>query len=325
MHKQNNRLRIALLLSLSSAIAAPAFACEPGSADRYRDLAAQQLGAKNTLIEFSAWQKSKEVELRCLAAERFKAFLGKGRVIEFRSLVQDALDQSLFLQALNEAAVEDTLKFLAESGSGPAARFAGTVRAQASQSGLGFSLVESSAALEGRPAAFVRAQSHVIMNYGAMTRDEWLVIFIHEFAHFVDADLRAAVDRSVVLHREQPRLAQEIAGWVRSGVRWDQLTKTQQDQIDEFLRLGLRRGILAEITAWSTTFAIYADLKAIHQIDPIAWMDAIAGTKHPRQSWGAAMARYLSPRFPLEGAFYLQPLIRSRIAELEKEPLSERR
>jgi|GEM_PF-5596954 len=225
----------------------------------------------------------------------------------------------MFELKLKTEALQQTIAYLEQSGSPVLQKFADQIVQKSQTAGVGFSMAESGAAIEDRPAGYVRTQGHIIMDYAVMNRDDWLFLFLHEFSHYVDPDLTDAVAQAVTLNERYPTIAKDIVGWANSVSRFEDLTKDQQYLTDVFLTLALRRGWIAEITAWASTLALYEELKTRKLIAPIDWAEAMVRQKQASETWSRFFADYLASRFiyPHDG-IYSNPILRARSDGLEQ-------
>ena len=257
-----------------------------------------------------------------MAQVMFFRFLKSNEPIEYRKRVPNPLDQAFFLESLQKEALEQTLRFFGSTHSFPAREFRDQILKRARIGGFGFSLTESSEAISDRPAGYVRAQGHIIMNYTVMTRDDWLFLFIHEFSHFVDPVLQNAVQSAVADYRAYPNFIAESLASLQGVHDWSELPEETQKQMDRYLELSLRRGWIGEVSAWANTLRVYADLRRLNKMIAVAWPDEMIILKPPTQSWVQFFADYLRARFTYpENAIYKNSLLRARSIQLENEIL----
>jgi len=275
-------------------------------------------GAHSTLIQFNNWQNDKQATLDCLAKKIFSDFLIQRKKITYRSFIPDSLDQEMIIKSLSKEAIIQTLQFFEQSHSSLVSEFAKSIKSQAHNTGLGFTLTESSQAIEDRPAGYVRAQGHVIMNYDLMTRDDWLFLFTHEFSHFIDPFLRQNVNEAIKFYQDHPNFVVEMLGWTQGISSLSELSADKQTLIDQFLRLSLQRGWIPEISAWAKTMQVYNELKLNGNISGIKWADEMASKKSSEETWNNFFVGYLRSRFNYpNNAVYNNALLNSRSQQIE--------
>lgn len=319
-------LRFALLLSSLGLISAQAQTSEAPcdhARERWAQVSKVAPTAQAPLASWNQWHRQKGELLECIAQQLFDAFLNQGQTIQYLSWVRDGQDQRVLEQALQLEAYRQTLRHLSRSPEGQ--KWVEQVQKKAASSGLGFSLTTSSEALQERPAGYVRAQGHIVMNYAVMTRDDWLFLFIHEFSHYIDPKLDQAVQSAIELSEQNPKLIAKILEWVAPVKSLSELSTEQNQKIDQFLRLALERGWLAEVRAWTQTLELYEALRAQGWIQQVAWADEMIQSKRRQMgvradSWKAYLIEYLKPRFqyPKNGV-YSNSLLRARSDQIEAE------
>jgi len=252
--------------------------------------------------------------------------LNLNKKITYKELIPAPLDQAFFVELLQKEALEQTLAFMKESGSTVAFSFSEKILARSKSTGLGFSLTESSEAISERPAGYVRAQGHIIMNYAVMNRDDWLFLFIHEFSHLIDPNLETAVEEAIADYQTNPNFAAQMISSVQTIHSLSELSLEKQMQIDRFLSLSLQRGWIAEVSAWANTLTVYSDLRVTGKMNAVPWADEMINQKLKQQDWIQFFATYLRSRFNYpDNVIYRNPLLRARSDQIEREILEKLR
>jgi hypothetical protein len=321
MHLFFNKLLISMMLLAGTGfISLPSGAQCLNAKDRW--IALQPPASTDSLQDWSDWEALKSDLLNCLAQDLFRNFLEKGEKISYRTFIPDLLDQKFLIVALQKEAVDQTLRFLGKSHDSMILEFRDKILARAKLNGLGFSMTESSVAIEDRPAGYVRAQGHVIMNYSVMTRDDWLFLFVHEFSHYVDPNLETAVREAIHLYGSDPQFVARMMKAVVQVHSYAELNSSDQALFDQYLRLSLQRGWIAEIGAWANTLGVYTSLKNDKLMGNVSWADEMVSNKVNSENWTHYFSRYLQSRFKYpKDVIYNNPVLRKRSDEIEKEIL----
>jgi hypothetical protein len=138
------------------------------------------------------------------------------------------------------------------------------------------------------------------MNIEQMTANEWLIFFVHEVAHSLDSELLAALP----IYNDETYI-KELAAYGKSNGRLADLSKSEQQRLENWLIAGLNRGFLAEYRAWLLTEAIYEESRQQGILSSSAWLEELRNSKPANSSMRDYVLHYLSSSWvdPTEGIF----------------------
>lgn len=316
-------LFLSLILNAQSVMAQQEKNCID-SKNEWQKLILNKPTAQSKLKDWATWQNQKNKILDCLAQNVFYDFINSDVKIEYRSFISDANDQENFKSALQKEAIDQTLELFRTSGSPVVLDFRSRIIKKATSSGMGFSMTESGKAIEDLPAGYIRAQGHIVMNYSIMNRNDWLFLFIHEFSHLIDPKLEQAVKEAIDFFKNDPQFVLHMMSSIKNVSSISELPIEDQKKIDQYLRLSLQRGWIAEITAWTTTMEVYKELKDNSKVGSIEWANEMIKNKSHTTTWKSFFSTYLKDRFSYpEDSIYKNDLIRKRSDEIESELLKQ--
>lgn len=282
-------------------------------------------GTAATLIENSQWQSDQVALIRNMAQAEFSLFLSSNQKPTLLDRMIDPLDHAEFNEALNAVALDDSIQYLKQSPSSDAVTFlADFIHLRTNQT-FAFNLVQSSDFLNSQmPAGYVRGEHMVLMKYDELDRNSWLAIFIHELCHYLDQKLTNAVNDGIVLQNEKPDVTKELVG---IGQKYNQGVTISPDEaalVDRWISLALERGMMAEIRAWTRTYALYLDLRSENLIGPVKWADEILSQKVTSESMSDFCKRYFDALYahPTDG-MWTYPYLKNRLETIRSEKLKE--
>jgi hypothetical protein len=165
----------------------------------------------------------------------------------------------------------------------------------------------------GSPFAGVhRASGSIYMDLSQIPRDEWYVIFIHEMAHKLDAQLAQATrDYSLNLG-----LLSEFELWAQRPSLSDLPPEVRED-LDLWLISGLHRGLWAEYRAWYITFILYQEGVQEGLWKAIPRFETVLAGRPPAVNFALYLYDHLVERAKMPNTgVYSSPIVREAIQQL---------
>lgn len=168
-----------------------------------------------------------------------------------------------------------------------------------------------------KKGGFHRGSGSIFINFEKVPADEWLVIFIHEFAHGLDSELVKSLNVYA-----NPIWIRQFTELAINDVPVERWPEEARQNLHIWLRVGLNRGYLAEYRAWATTFALYIEGLADGTFKKVDWLEEILQQKHQQESLRQFTLRFLSPGFedPTYGPFQY-PVIQKELKKVRQELL----
>jgi hypothetical protein len=132
------------------------------------------------------------------------------------------------------------------------------------------------------------------------------------------------VKAGVDLQNSNPAVTQELVRIGQKSSQGEALTSDEAALVDQWLSLGLERGMMAEIRAWSQTYLLYEQLRKESLIAPIDWADQILAQQQRNESIPEFCRRYFNALYahPANGMF-VYPYLKDRMEALRVEKLKQ--
>jgi len=216
-------------------------------------------------------------------------------------------DDKLDLQiSLTKAFLWGTIEKLKQSESEKIASFAKSIEERLNRTNLpDFRLVGHLNIDPDLPyrGGFHRGQKSVFLNFDLISPNEWYIIFIHEFSHYMDDELRSSTD---IYNRKDD--VKRIAEAVRSSGCLQDLSPEIRSLLDSWLIAGLNRGFLAEYRAWTKTIDLYLEGLKINSWQEIPLLESFLSSYDQDENLSSYVFKKLDRQFadPNEGIFSLK-------------------
>lgn len=173
-------------------------------------------------------------------------------------------------------------------------------------------------------AGFRRLTGTVFMDTEKIAPQDWMIIFVHELLHAVDKQLLNAsilfTNKKQSSFELEARSFKKYHEWADKADAPEKLSKDERQELEEWLKIGMDRGLWAEHRAWYLTFEIYQEGLEDELWSKISWMEEILQQKGKDESLNSFIYRYLDERSenPKKGIF-AKPLIQKMILQIREQ------